>query len=294
MIGDLPFIWQVVVVVLTIAGLMYLLFLGIMIYFAKEPVHHEIMWDETLEEGQAPVPAWWFWSGIAAAIFAVLYMLFFPSFGNFKGLLDASLDNEFIKHKSNIDDKYYRGLNTLTQADIKTLQANPNAMRLAKNTFAQYCESCHGKDGIGQINFPNLTDQAWFWGSSEAQITRTIAQGRKAIMPAWGAILQEQGVDNVAKYIQSVAENTDDKDAHSVGKAKYKQFCSSCHGATLQGNPIFGAPNLSDSAWIYGGDLASIKDSIRLGRQGVMPAHKDRLTPLQIKLLVAWLKKNAE
>jgi cytochrome c oxidase cbb3-type subunit 3 len=47
-------------------------------------------------------------------------------------------------------------------------------MRLAKNTFSQYCQSCHGKDGKGQTNFPNLTDQAWFWGGSEAKITQTI------------------------------------------------------------------------------------------------------------------------
>jgi cytochrome c oxidase cbb3-type subunit 3 len=40
-------------------------------------------------------------------------------------------------------------------------------MRLAKNTFSQYCQSCHDKDGKGQTNFPNLTDQAWFWGGSE-------------------------------------------------------------------------------------------------------------------------------
>jgi cbb3-type cytochrome c oxidase subunit III len=57
---------------------------------------------------------------------------------------------------------------------MATLQKDPKAMRLAKNTFSQYCQSCHDKDGKGQTNFPNLTDQAWFWGGSEAQITQTI------------------------------------------------------------------------------------------------------------------------
>ncbi|SMN02056.1 Cytochrome c oxidase subunit CcoP [uncultured Candidatus Thioglobus sp.] len=289
--ADLPFIWQVVVVVLIVAGLIYLLLVGVGVCASDDDHEGEVVWDEDLIEGEAPVPRWWFWSGIAAAIFAVLYMLFFPSLGNYKGLLDTNNEKRYVHSKEQIDDEYYRELDALKQADIKNLQANPDAMRLAKNTFAQYCQSCHGKDGTGQINFPNLTDKAWFWGGSEAQISHTITYGRKATMPAWGAILQEQGVDNVAQYIQSVAENTYDKDKHSVGEAKYKQFCLGCHGVTLQGNPIFGAPNLSDSAWIYGGDLASIKDSIRLGRQGVMPAHKDRLTPLQIKLLVAWLKK---
>jgi mono/diheme cytochrome c family protein len=45
-------------------------------------------------------------------------------------------------------------LNTLKQVDMATLQKDPEAMRLAKNTFSQYCQSCHGKDGKGQTNFP--------------------------------------------------------------------------------------------------------------------------------------------
>lgn len=291
--ANLPFFWQTFVVVLTIIGLMYLLFLGIMIFFAEEPVHHKIMWDETLEEGQAPVPSWWFWSGIASAIFAVLYMVFYPSFGNYTGLFENAHDTErYIESSINIEDKYYRKLEKLKQANSVNLQFDAKAMKLASNIFAQQCTSCHGDDGQGQKNFPNLTDNAWIWGSTPEKITQSIADGRKATMPAWGAPLGEDGVDNVAKYILSVAQNNYQQGAHVAGKTKYQQFCVACHGANLQGNPTLGAPNLGDSAWIYGGDLASIKQSISKGRNGVMPAHKNRLTPLQIKLLTAWLSRN--
>ncbi|VVM19407.1 hypothetical protein BSPWISOXPB_1024 [uncultured Gammaproteobacteria bacterium] len=95
---------------------------------------------------------------------------------------------------------------------MATLQKDPKAMRLAKNTFSQYCQSCHDKDGKGQTNFPNLTDQAWFWGGSEAQITQTITHGRKAIMPAWGPMLKEKGVTNVANYVKSISDNTFDEE----------------------------------------------------------------------------------
>jgi mono/diheme cytochrome c family protein len=53
-----------------------------------------------------------------------------------------------------------------------------------------------------------LTDQAWFWGGSEAQITQTITHGRKAIMPAWGPMLKEKGVTNVANYVKSISDNS--------------------------------------------------------------------------------------
>lgn len=291
--ANLPLFWQITVVVLTIAGLIYLLFLGIMIYYAKEPVKHEVMWDETLEEGQAPVPAWWFWSGISAAIFAILYMLFYPSFGNYTGLLSNGLISEkYALSKAATQDDYYRKTEKLEQTDIVHLQFDAEAMKLAKNTFVQYCAACHGVEAKGQPSFPNLTDDAWVWGSTVDKITQTIANGRKATMPAWGIPLGKDGVDKVAKYVLSIANNNYNEKTHGAGKAKYQQFCVACHGANLQGNPAFGAPNLGDSAWLYGGDLATVKQSIANGRNGVMPAHKDRLTALQIKLLTAWLSRN--
>lgn len=293
--ANLPFLWQTVVVVLTVAGLLYLLFLGITIYFDKKPVAHEVIWDENLEEGQAPVPSWWFWSGIAAAIFALLYMAFYPSFGNYKGLFENALNVErYAESKASIDHDYYRELEALKQEDIATLQSNDDAMKLAKNTFAQNCAVCHTSNAKGQTNFPNLTDHAWIWGGSSDQITRSIAFGRKALMPPWGSALGEEGVDNVARYVKSIADNTYNEGDHAAGKAIFQQSCVGCHGANLQGNPALGAPNLGDSAWIYGGDLDVIKQTIKFGRNGVMPAHKDRLTPLQIKLLVAWLSRNKE
>ncbi|NYT28506.1 cytochrome-c oxidase, cbb3-type subunit III [Candidatus Thiodubiliella endoseptemdiera] len=290
--ANLPFFWQSVVVILTAGGLIYLLTLGISIYFSKASDVHDVSWDETLEEGTNPAPAWWFWLGISAAIFAIIYMIFYPSFGNYKGLLGSSNVKEYVKHKENIDDEYYKELDMLKRSDMVALQFNADAMKLASNTFAQYCASCHTDSAEGQMNFPNLMDNAWIWGGSVEQITQTITHGRKAIMPSWGPVLGEEGVNKVANYVKSIADNTYVKGQHVAGKAKFQQFCIACHGANLQGNPIVGAPNLGDSAWIYGGDLDSIKTTITKGRNGVMPAHKNRLTPLQIKLLTAWLSRN--
>jgi cytochrome c oxidase cbb3-type subunit 3 len=50
-------------------------------------------------------------------------------------------------------------------------------------------------------------DKNWFWGGSEAKITQTITHGRKAIMPAWGPMLKEKGVTNVANYVKSISDN---------------------------------------------------------------------------------------
>ena len=72
------------------------------------------------------------------------------------------------------------------------------------------------------------------------------------------------------------------------------------HGAAGEGNAILGAPGFVDHQWLYlaaGQDKRqAIEESIRLGRNGVMPAQQDRLRMAQIRLLAAWLSggiKNA-
>jgi cytochrome c oxidase cbb3-type subunit 3 len=55
-----------------------------------------------------------------------------------------------------------------------------------------------------------------------------------------------------------------------------------------------GAPNLTDGAWLYGGDEASVFETIHDGRQGWMPAWENRLAPVDRKLLVVYLLDKAE
>ena len=48
-------------------------------------------------------------------------------------------------------------------------------------------------------------------------------------------------------------------------------------------------PNLTDGIWLYGGDFASVAESIRDGRNGVMPAWRTRLSEDQVRLIAAWV-----
>ena len=52
----------------------------------------------------------------------------------------------------------------------------------------------------------------------------------------------------------------------------YLDNCAACHGVTAHGNTALGAPDLTDSDRLYGGDGATLLTSIREGRAGVMPA----------------------
>ena len=51
---------------------------------------------------------------------------------------------------------------------------------------------------------------------------------------------------------------------------------------------MMGAPNLTDGIWLHGGALASVRESIEKGRNGVMPEHAGRLGETRVKLLAAY------
>ena len=62
-----------------------------------------------------------------------------------------------------------------------------------------------------------------------------------------------------------------------------------CHGAEGKGNPLFGAPNLTDDIWLYGGSQKKIMESINIGRSGKMPPHKEFLGEAKVHILAAYI-----
>ena len=55
------------------------------------------------------------------------------------------------------------------------------------------------------------------------------------------------------------------------------------------GNPMLGAPKLSDGIWIYGGSRGAIRHAIEQGRQGQMPAHEAFLGEPKVHVLAAYV-----
>ncbi|MDG1583396.1 cytochrome-c oxidase, cbb3-type subunit III [Pseudomonas sp. GOM6] len=66
-----------------------------------------------------------------------------------------------------------------------------------------------------------------------------------------------------------VEEVAKDERALKMGGRLFASNCSVCHGSDAKG--AYGFPNLTDSEWRWGGDAASIKQTITAGRTGMMP-----------------------
>ncbi len=68
---------------------------------------------------------------------------------------------------------------------------------------------------------------------------------------------------------QDVAAVAADADARAIGQRLFLNYCAQCHGSDAGGGKGF--PNLRDTDWLYGGEPATIKESIANGRLGTMP-----------------------
>ncbi|PKG58126.1 cytochrome-c oxidase, cbb3-type subunit III [Shewanella sp. Choline-02u-19] len=118
------------------------------------------------------------------------------------------------------------------------------------------------------------------WTSSN-QSVRTLAESKQAVIDA-----QEEGrwvqYDQEVKHADEkfgpifkayadtpLEELVKNKEALKVGGRLFLQNCSMCHGSDARGSKGF--PNLTDGAWLYGGELATIKTTIMNGRHGMMP-----------------------
>jgi cytochrome c oxidase cbb3-type subunit III len=99
-----------------------------------------------------------------------------------------------------------------TAPNLKNPLANdPNAAQRGMKDFDAFnCSGCHAANGAGGMG-PSLSDDAWVYRSSPANIYLTIAQGRAKGMPAWGAMLPDRVIWELVSYIQSISEKPSGK-----------------------------------------------------------------------------------
>jgi len=63
------------------------------------------------------------------------------------------------------------------------------------------CDGCHGGGAVGAVG-PSLTDGRWRYGGADADIYRSIAEGRPKGMPAFGGVLQPAMIWRLVAYIK--------------------------------------------------------------------------------------------
>ncbi len=247
-------------------------------------------WDGDLEEWNNPAPKWWLYLYFITIAWAVGYMIVYPGIGAFDGVAGWSQQKQYEDEMQAAEARYEPIYARFADMEFGALAQDPDANKLGRSLFASYCTTCHGSDARGATGFPNLTDDDWIWGRTEAAITTTILHGRNSIMPNLSAALGgDAGVENMVKYVQSLSGAAAADQAAMSAQPMFVALCSACHMADGSGNQLLGGPNLTDDIWLYGGSADAIRTTIVQGRNGVMPAHGELLGDKRTKILAAYV-----
>ena len=152
--------------------------------------------------------------------------------------------------------------------------------------------------------YPGLGNWEGFlgWKSAEKNI-KSIAEGEQLVAAydetvanqyhseivkadeRFGEVFRQVAYNENGEY-RSVEELSEDENAIRIGQRLYLQNCSQCHGSDARGQKGF--PNLTDDAWLYGGEPEAILTTVLHGRVGQMPGWKDALGEEGVKEVVSY------
>lgn len=247
------------------------------------------VWDEDLRELNNPLPLWWMGLFVLTIVFSGIYLALYPGLGSVAGKLGWTSLEEHAADVAQTRAAMAPVYATFANETPEQLARDPKAHGIGERLFANNCAQCHGADAKGSKGFPNLTDKDWLWGGDFDTIVETITKGREGNMPVMApAVGTSEDVRNVAHYVLSLSGSPHNALYAQLGKPKFTA-CAACHGPGGKGNPALGAPNLSDKVWLHGWGEDAVMAMINNGKHNVMPAHGERLTPEQIRVLAAYV-----
>jgi cytochrome c oxidase cbb3-type subunit 3 len=262
------------------------------------------VWDGNLRELTNQPPRWWMVTLYLSGAFLVVYFVLYPSIplvnDATKGILgwtQMKRMQETVEQIEAVRAPYENRIKAMSAADILADQElSTYTVRSAKVLFGDRCAPCHGGGGAGNPGYPVLADDDWLFGGSIETIQQSIANGRAAMMPAFGAMLNEQQLSDLAQHVLAMSQGGE----HPPGKELYNaNGCGGCHGMDGKGMQMLGAPNLTDAIWRFmPASEESVKYTIANGvnvsgaeetRQAVMPSFKDQLSETDIKKLAVYV-----
>lgn len=265
-----------------------------------ETTGHE--WDG-LKELNNPAPRWWLWVFYITCIWSVWYWVVYPAWPTLSGATTGTQGytqfNELEKSQSEIIARQQAYLEKFHGATFEQIMRDPAlyefAMAGGKSAFKDNCATCHGSGGAGGKGYPNLNDDDWLWGGTVEDIYQTLQfgirsgydQARMSQMPAFGKdnILKPAEISAVVDYALTLSGAAKPRKDFEQGRQIFEQNCASCHGADGKGGRDFGAPNLTDAIWLYGGDRKTVYETVYNSRAGVMPSWQNRLDDNTIRQL---------
>ena len=136
----------------------------------------------------------WLWGGTLEDIYKTLLYGIRSGHESARESQMPSFGRDEILTKEQISDvvKHVRSLSKLDRP-------NANGAKI----FAENCAACHGKNGQGNrtVGAPNLSDAIWLYGKNVEDVTYTVYNARKGVMPNWNTRLSDDTIRELTIYI---------------------------------------------------------------------------------------------
>jgi mono/diheme cytochrome c family protein len=197
------------------------------------------------------------------------------------------------------------------------------------------CLKCHDTDGKGEIirdtipKVPDFTDAGWHATRSDADLRRSILEGRGKSMPPMRSKLGSVDVGQLVAFVrafQGGKQVVDEEEgpaesqgsvesapairpgstaaqpprpvpnalAHGEGNRTFQRSCAVCHGNDGRGGEMRGTlpsiPDFTAGAWQEARNDPQLVVSVLEGRGTGMPPFRDKLSRDQARELVAFIR----
>jgi mono/diheme cytochrome c family protein len=207
----------------------------------------------------------------------------------------------------------------------------------AIQAYRALCLKCHDVDGRGEAvrdtlkKVPDFTDSTWHASRTDADLSRSILDGKGKSMPKMKGKLGSVDVKEMVAFVRAFKdgkqvvpeepevaaepEKTAAPAATAAGSPRgsesslaspdrtkldrprsielYRTHCMECHEADGCGEScrelMPRIPDFTRPEWHRARDDAALQKSIREGK-GMMPSHKERLSPTEVVLLVTLIR----
>lgn len=155
-----------------------------------------------IQELDNPPPPWFMFLFYGTILFAVVYLIGFTVTGAW-----PTQEEEYVAKVEQIEAAKAEAL-AAEEASIDennvAASLEPADIASGKAIFVSKCEVCHLEGGKGMTG-PNLTDDYWIHGGSDAEIFKTIKYGVvEKGMIAWQDQLTPKMMQDLVSYIQSL------------------------------------------------------------------------------------------
>jgi len=97
------------------------------------------VWDDDLTELNNPMPRWWLYMFYISIVWGLIYLLMYPGFANYPGLLGWTSEKKYNDEISAANEVYGPVFSKYTETPLIELSENKEANLVGQRLFVNYC-----------------------------------------------------------------------------------------------------------------------------------------------------------